>query len=352
MPLVQDRSNLHRLEETVRQSILYSLDNLVLEVNSPEPAQEDLDRLFTGLGWVKRQGSVDKPILYLSASLNDNEFTIPQNCRLALRTDAFCGYEIGDEFYLTDGSSLLHIQPNRFEGHAQLAGSFFAKPKLTQANFWCFGLLKLLRPLGIYSLHAAGLSTSDGEGVLLVGPSGSGKSTLAIGLIRAGWNYLSDDAVLLRAGAQGVEVLPCRRSFYIDAARSEDYSDFSLGDEEPDSNGGRRRNVAIAEAYPEQFITQCLPRMVIFPKITAQSQSMLKPIGRISTLGYLLAQSAPQLFDRSTMSAHLDLLNKLLQQAETYELNAGTDLYRQPAELIDLLRVTRGAGNCRVSSLS
>ena len=59
---------------------------------------------------------------------------------------------------------------------------FFPKPTMTQANFWCFGLLKLLRPLGIYSLHAAGLASEAGEGVLLVGPSGSGKSTLAIGL--------------------------------------------------------------------------------------------------------------------------------------------------------------------------
>ena len=126
---------------------------------------------------------------------------------------------------------------------------------MAQANFWCFGLLKLLRPLGVYSLHAAGLAAKDVEGVLLVGPSGSGKSTLAIGLIRAGWSYLSDDAVLLRHGSQGIEALACRRSFYIDAARAADYSDFRCGDEEPDSIGGRRRYVGINEAYPEQYLS-------------------------------------------------------------------------------------------------
>jgi hypothetical protein len=336
----------------VGQSILYALDNLVLEVNSAEPVREDLDRLITEVSWVKGQDSFKEPNLYLSVSLSNDEFKIPKHCRLAFRTDAFCGYEIGDEFYLTDGSSLLHIGPGRGEGHAQLAASFFAKPKLTQANFWCFGLLKLLRPLGIYSLHAAGLSTSHGEGVLLVGPTESGKSTLAIGLIRVGWRYLSDDAVLLRDHSQGVEALACRRSFYIDAARSADYSDFCLGDEEPDSNGGRRRNVGINEAYPAQYIAQCLPRIVIFPKITEHSRSMLRRIGKVSALGSLLAQSAPQLFDRSTMSGHLELLKRLLREAETYELNAGSDLYHQPAKLIDLLGEARGAGNCRVSSLS
>ena len=103
-----------------------------------------------------------------------------------------------------------------------------------------------------------GLPAKDGEGVLLVGPSGSGKSTLAIGLIRAGWRYLSDDAVLLRHGSQGVEALACRRSFYIDAARSADYSDLSLGEEAPDSNGGRRRRIGIDEAYPEQYVASVL----------------------------------------------------------------------------------------------
>ena len=79
----------------------------------------------------------------------------------------------------------------------------------------------------------------------------------------------------------GVEAIACRRSFYIDAVRSADYCDLGLGEEEPDSNGGRRRRLGINEAYPEQYIAQCLPRIVIFPQITAQDQSTLKPIGRV-----------------------------------------------------------------------
>src|SRR5262249_54913107 len=151
-------------------------------------------------------------------------------------------------------------------------------------NFWCFGLLKLLRPLGIYSLHAAGLATQDGVGVLLVGPSGSGKSTLAIELIREGWKYLSDDAVLLRSESEGIEALACRRSFYIDAAASADYCDLWLAEEEPDSTGGKRRRVRIEEAYPGQYVFQCFPRIVIFPQITRQDQSTLKPIDSVRAL--------------------------------------------------------------------
>jgi hypothetical protein len=332
------------------QSTFYALNDVVLELDSHGP-RDGIGRLLEELSWAVISNSGCKPSLYLSVQSNSGRFSIPPTCREALRTDEFCGFELDDNFFLTDGSSVFHLRPYAGEACARIAPSFFYKPPMAQANFWCFGLLKLLRPLGIYSLHAAGLAPKDGEGVLLVGPSGSGKSTLAIGLIRAGWSYLSDDAVLLRHGSQGIEALACRRSFYIDAARAADYSDFRCGDEEPDSNGGRRRNIGINEAYPQQCIAQCLPRIVIFPHITGNSQSMLKPIDRVQALRVLLAQSAPQLFDRSTMSGHLELLKRLLQQAELFELNAGTDLYHQPAKLIDVLREARGA-NCHVSSLS
>jgi hypothetical protein len=329
----------------VGQSALYALDRLVLELYSEAPRREDLDRLLQELSWVGIQSSICNRALYLSISPNKRGFRIPQNGHEVLRADGFLGLEVGDEFYLTDGSSLFHLRPDGGEGYARLAPSFFTKSSLVQANFWCFGLLKLLRPLGFYSLHAAGLATRDGVGLLVVGASGSGKSTLAIGLIRAGWSYLSDDAVLLRCGSEVVEALACRRSFYIDAAQSSNYCDFSLGEEQPDSNGGQRRRVAVDEAYPGQYVSQCLPRTVVFPRVTSQERSTLKPVDGVRALGILLAQSAPQLFDRSTMAGHLELLTRLLQQTEKYELEAGTDLYHEPAKLVDLLEQARGERN-------
>jgi hypothetical protein len=334
------------------QNSSYALDDLLLELHFEEQKLEDLGRLLQDLSWVRASRSTYKASLYLSVSLNNGGFKIPQGSRTVLRTDDFLGFEVADNFFLTDGSSAFHLRPRLGEAHARLASSFFAKQPLAQRNFWCFGLLKLLRPLGIYSLHAAGLVNKDGVGVLLVGPSGSGKSTLAIGLIRAGWSYLSDDAVLLRQLSEDIEAIGCRRSFYVDAVRSSDYRDLGLGREEPDSNGGRRRSVGIDNTYPEQYVSRCIPQAVIFPQIRRQDQSTLTLVDSIRALGVLLSQSAPQLFDLSTVSGHLELLKKLLRQAETFELNAGADLYHEPAKLIDLLREARGAGNCRVSLLS
>ena len=297
------------------QSALYALDHLVLKLEAPEPIREDLHCLLHDLSWVTIRNYVATPTVCISIKTNAG-FQIPQNCRETLRTDEFCGFELDDNFYLTDGSSVFHFRPQLGEAYASITTTFFSKPEMAQTNFWCFGLLKLLRPLGFYSLHAAGLATQDREGVLLVGPPGSGKSTLAIGLIRAGWNYLSDDAVLLRPGSEGVEALAGRRSFYIDAARSMNYPDVCLGDEEPDSSGGVRRRLGIDESYSEQYLPRCLPRVVIFPQIKCHNQSTLTSIDKISALRFLLTQSAPQLFDRITMSAHLELLKRLLQQTK------------------------------------
>jgi hypothetical protein len=186
--------------------------------------------------------------------------------------------------------------------------------------------------------------------MLLVAPSGNGKSSLTIGLILAGWGYLSDDAVLLRYGSEGIEALPSRKSFYIDAVRSAAYPEFLLGPEEPDASGGRRRRIGVPEAYPERFVTRCRPCTLIFPRLASQSQSTLNRITPARALQSLLAQSAPQLFDRCTMPRHFEVLKNLLRQAESYELRSGTDLLRRPEKLIELIHEARGVAACLASS--
>jgi hypothetical protein len=54
------------------------------------------------------------------------------------------------------------------------------------------------RSTGAFLLvHAGSVATPDGVGVLLPGVSGAGKSTLTASLVRAGFNYLSDEAAAI-----------------------------------------------------------------------------------------------------------------------------------------------------------
>ncbi len=58
---------------------------------------------------------------------------------------------------------------------------------------------------GFLLFHAAGV-VRDGRAVMLAGPPGTGKSTAALRLLEAGFRFLSNDRVLARADADGVEV--------------------------------------------------------------------------------------------------------------------------------------------------
>ena len=232
---------------------LYAFHDVILKVeHHGQRAVRIWPRLLEELSWVSIPSGVREPSLRLSISLHPNGLSVPPAAREVFRADGFSALESEDDFYLTDGSSLLHLRPARGEGTAFIAPSFFTKPPLLQSNFWAFSLLKLFRPLGLYSLHAAGLVTKGGLGLLVIGPSGSGKSTLAIGLIRHGWHYLSDDAVLLRSQAEGVEALALRKHFYVDADAAVSSVELPLGEEVPDNSGRRRRRVCLEEFYPAQ----------------------------------------------------------------------------------------------------
>jgi len=316
---------------------LYTSHGLTLKVKSCGLKTEaHLHQLLQDLSWVRNDAVGTNPSLCLKVGFDGRKVEIPTTARELFRADGFCGVEIGEDFYLTDGSSTFHHRGETAEGDVSLSPSFLEKPLILQRNFWAFALLKLLRSLSVYSLHAAGV-TRNGLGMLIVGSPGSGKSTLAIGLVRLGWSYLSDDALLLRRQPNGIEALALRKSFYVNADAVSDYAEIPFGEEVPDTPGGRKRRLKIEEAYPAQYVEKCNPTVLLFSRIVSDRQSALIPCDNIAALKNLLAQSGPQLFDQKTMGKQLELLARLLRQSASYELSAGLDLYHDPGKLTQLL---------------
>jgi hypothetical protein len=320
---------------------LYSFHDLTLEAEGKErKCAEELTKLLGELSWVKTQSPSGKPSLSLTLDLADKEPEIPAAARQVsqpgdiLGLHDFYGFESGDDFYLTDGSSVFRLESSRGRGYAHLSSSFFARPPVVRQSFLAFGLLSLLRPLGLYSIHAAGVLTANGLGLLIVGASGSGKSTLSIGLIRKGWRYLSDETVLLRDRHGVVEALALRKNFYVDLDAVPRYSDLPLGAEIPDM---KKRTLLLAAVYPGQYTSSCTPQVLLFPRVVPEALSRLFPLDRVQALAKLLEQSGLQSFDRATMSQQLDVLKRLLQQTVAYELRSGRDLYDEPLKLVGLL---------------
>lgn len=212
------------------KTTLYRFHDLTLEVNQEESMSDvGVSHLLQDLSFASLHAGKENMSLRLFVRMSDQVVRSPSVASEVFRMDGLCGREQGNDFYLTEGTSLLHLKVLKGEGEATLAPLFFQQPPLLQQRFWGFGLLKLLRPLGLYGLHAAGVVSPTGLGLLMVGESGCGKSTLAIQMIRQGWGYLSDDAVLLRLQPEGVEALAFRKPFSINADNAAEYTDLPLG---------------------------------------------------------------------------------------------------------------------------
>ena len=316
----------------------YAFHDLALDVEANLPGLAlDLDRLLEGLSFTRIDSARTRQALRLTITTSDHSPHIPASAREVFQAEGFAVLENGSECFVTDSESVFHLRPEQGEGAAHLAESFYNKPALLQANFWAYGLMKLFRQKGLYALHGAGLVSPNKAGVIITGPCGSGKSTLSIGLIRAGWGYLSDDALLLRDVNNVVEILALRKSFYVDEDNVQRYQDLSPGAVVPDNTGGQRRQLALHESHPDQYVSRATASLLLFPRIVPHATSTLKPLTGATALTKLLAESGGQLFDRSSMSQHLQILKRLIEQTRAFELHAGQDLHRDPSKLATLL---------------
>ena len=317
----------------------YVFHHILLEVLSEgKEIKDSLDQLLQDMSWAPTLSATQEPLLTLSFRHNSQGGgVLPPQARQVFEVEGFGGYANGPDFYLTYGPSCFYLQSLEGKGEAHLAPSFFDQSPFLQQKFLAYGLIRLLRPLGLFSLHAACLLSPDGVGVLIVGSSGSGKSTLTIGLIRKGWGYLSDDALLLRKRSEAVEAMALRRHCFIDAQAAEDYSDFRLGQKVPDAISGHRQRVYVDETYPGQAVSTCVPQILLFSRIVPEKISTLQPVTHVEALKNLLTESGPQLFDPCTMAQQMEVLKTLLSQTKTYELRAGVDLHRDPLILKHLL---------------
>ena len=86
-------------------------------------------------------------------------------------------------------------------------------------------------------------------------------------VVRQGWGYLSDDALLLRQQPEGVEALAFRKPFSIDADVAAAYAELPLGEAGEHPSGKRKRRVDIQSVYADQYRSRCRPVSYSFPAL-------------------------------------------------------------------------------------
>jgi hypothetical protein len=187
--------------------------------------------------------------------------------------------------------------------------------------------LELAKRRGLYGLHAAAVGL-DGHGILFPGASGAGKSTLAIALVRGGFDFLSDDLILIRADAAGVEAL----AFPEDIDATENtlrlFDDLAALLDDPAPAGWPKRRIAADEELGARVADRCRPRLLVFPRVVDSARSDLRPMDPSEAL----VELAPNvlLTDAEAAQTHLDALAQLVRQCPSFRLETGRDLDALP----------------------
>jgi hypothetical protein len=193
-----------------------------------------------------------------------------------------------------------------------------------------FGILSLaaallLGRMGRTLVHAGAVVDASGAAWLLCGESFSGKTTTCLNLVRLGWDYLSDDNVLLEEADGKVWVEGWPRPFNLD-----------YGYESGASQGVRRR-VDPLDYGPGRWRSRAPLGGILFPRVLAALPTTLSRLRVVDALAGLLRQNPWLIGDREAAAPLLKLMTRAAGYP-AYGLQLGTDSYRDAAVIQRLLR--------------
>lgn len=283
--------------------------------------------------------------LILDFSTDRPTLSIPEAARRLGRTEhgSIWIWQGDDAMYLSRADSIVVLHPDAGVARAHI-GADLSEPSDARRDplFYLItmSLVILLRYRGWFPLHAAAVA-QNGRGVLLTAESDSGKSTTALNLVRQGWSYLSDDTVLLREEDDRVRAYSFRTDFCVDPEAADLFPELAGTDWPPSLSDTSKWRVDGQAVFPGQFTPTCVPRILVVPSIVDRDTSTLTPTDPKDVLGALFRQGALSMTpDRTVAERHLDLLKRLVYQADAYHLEAGRDALDTPEVLDQLLAPT------------
>lgn len=206
-------------------------------------------------------------------------------------------------------------------------------------RFLSHSLFELLKRRGHFPLHSAGLCTND-HGILIPGTSGTGKTTLALTLLRSGFDFLGDDAVLLNQTAGTVTALAFPEEVNVTDETAAFFPELEALRSVPRRPGFAKRQICVETSFGARPARQCTPRLLVFPRVGNTGSSDFQPITPAEAFLELVPNVV--LTEPRSSQAHLDALARLAHQAPAWRLTTGRDLPALPLRFRALLE-----GSCR-----
>ncbi|HXY30438.1 MAG TPA: hypothetical protein VEI06_06985 [Gemmatimonadaceae bacterium] len=189
----------------------------------------------------------------------------------------------------------------------------------------------LLGRLGHVLVHAGAVIAPDGTAFLVVGDSRSGKSSTIATLIAGGWDYLSDDQLVLSPGPDGdtVVVEGWRSTFHLDAGWKDRVVTGDRVSVDPTTLGaGRWRRTAVLGGL---LLSQVV-----------DDSTHLRALGSADAFAAVVRQSPWVMADR-VVAPHLVSLLRRVAAMPAARLILGEDSYAHPERLIPIVRAALGS---------
>lgn len=182
-------------------------------------------------------------------------------------------------------------------------------------------------------LHAAAVETPAGEGWLLAGDARSGKSTACLNLIQSGWDYLSDDQVVLYRNVTfdsfGIEGWP--RPFHVDEGWREG------------KPGGQRVTIDPSAVGPGAWRRSATLAGLLLTDVRPARPTEIEPLAPADALVGLIRQSPWLLADRAVAPEMLEMLRHVASRP-AFRLYLGLDTYSDGERLLRCLQPLLGDG--------
>ena len=203
-----------------------------------------------------------------------------------------------------------------------------AHPLLTIA------IVETMKRFERFPLHAAGLAL-DGKGVLIPGASGSGKSTTSVTLVRAGFDFLSDDTVFLTSSSDGIWVAGFPDEVDVTEHTVARIPELGYLDGSPLLPGRDKYGFRVEDVFGITPLTGCRPAVLLAPQVVRGPGSELEPLAPSEALMALLPNVL--LTDPAASQAHLDMLARLVESVPCMRFRVGSDLEAAAACVTDLV---------------
>lgn len=188
-------------------------------------------------------------------------------------------------------------------------------------------LIEMFRRRGFYSLHAAVFS-KNARAILIPGTSGVGKSTLSVALVRAKFDYLTDDMAFLAWDAEGLMARGLAEDIDVSEQTIRFFPELNSLLQSPKTDGFTKRQLRVDEVYGTVPIIESRPSAIILPHISGKTQSTITQIDGDETFREIVPNVL--LTEQRTCERHFQTLAELVRQVRCYRLETGQDFERIP----------------------